>query len=70
MHACGADTLIEVYFNDSGAQRTFAYDFDVSTGNITNRRVLIDHSSMGGKNDGEVMNDGMVIEYVVEDFLT
>jgi sugar lactone lactonase YvrE len=51
-----------VYFNDSGVQKTWAFDFDVQTGDISNRRVLIDHAQHGFANTSEVMNDGMVIE--------
>lgn len=46
-----------VFYNDSGPQIVWKYDFDVNTGNISNRRKIID----GGLPKG-VMNDGMVIE--------
>lgn len=52
-------TLVSaVYYNDSVAQVTFAYDFDLESGNILNKRTFLDRRRAGGE------PDGMVIEYV------
>lgn len=37
----------------------YAFDFDLETGNISNRRVLVDFRASGGE------PDGMIIEYAV-----
>lgn len=37
----------------------FAYDFDIKSGNITNKRLLIDRRSSFGE------PDGMVVELVI-----
>lgn len=50
-----------MYFNDSVAMMVFAYDFDLESGSIANRRLLIDRRFPGG---GEP--DGMVTEYVAD----
>lgn len=46
-----------VYLNDSTIGLVYAYDFDVESGDITNKRILIDRT---GDNYGEP--DGMVTE--------
>jgi sugar lactone lactonase YvrE len=33
----------------------FAYDFDLETGNISNRRLLVDRRTSGGEPDGMVV---------------
>lgn len=50
-----------MYFNDSGKQILWRYNFDVETGNISNKSKLID-GIPGTTRD--VLNDGMVIEFV------
>lgn len=47
-----------MYFNDSVAMKVYAYDFDLESGNISNRRLFIDRRSTYGE------PDGMVVEYV------
>jgi sugar lactone lactonase YvrE len=47
-----------VYFNDSVAMLVYAYDFDVESGAISNKRLLIDRRSTFGE------PDGMVVELV------
>lgn len=47
-----------VYFNDSVAMKVYAYDFDLESGSISNRRLFIDRRSTYGE------PDGMVVEYV------
>lgn len=44
-----------VYFNDSTAFLVWAYDFDLETGNISNRRLLIDRRTSFGEPDGMVV---------------
>jgi sugar lactone lactonase YvrE len=46
----------EVFFNDSGPQILWRWDFDQETGNISNKTKIIDGLATG------VLNDGMVIE--------
>ena len=41
-----------LYFTDSAARRIYAYDYDRSTGNIRNRRVLVQVSTSEGLPDG------------------
>lgn len=47
-----------VYFNDSRAMLVFAYDFDLESGSISNKRILVDRRTTFGE------PDGMVVEYV------
>jgi sugar lactone lactonase YvrE len=44
-----------VYFNDSVAMKVFAYDFDLESGSISNRRLFIDRRSTYGEPDGMVV---------------
>lgn len=44
-----------VYFNDSTAFLVWAYDFDLETGDISNRRLLIDRRTSFGEPDGMVV---------------
>lgn len=41
-----------MYHTDTGAARIFAYDFDIDTGAIVNRRVFADFSAWRGRPDG------------------
>ncbi|KIW64827.1 hypothetical protein PV04_07133 [Phialophora macrospora] len=45
-----------MYFNDSVAMMVFAYDFDLESGSISNRRLLIDRRSSYGEPDGMVVD--------------
>jgi sugar lactone lactonase YvrE len=47
-----------VYFHDSVAMVVWSYDFNLETGNISNKRLLIDRRDSFGE------PDGMVVEYV------
>lgn len=51
--------IFAVYLNDSVAMMIYAFDFDLETGNISHRRVLVDFRATGGE------PDGMIIEYAV-----
>jgi sugar lactone lactonase YvrE len=44
-----------VYFNDSVGQQTWAYDFELESGVISNRRVLVDFTGSEGEPDGLVV---------------
>ena len=44
-----------VYMNDSVGQKTYAYDFDLENGTVSNRRVLVDFAGTGGEPDGLVI---------------
>lgn len=44
-----------VYFNDSVAMLVWAYDFDLESGSISNKRLLIDRRSSFGEPDGMVV---------------
>jgi sugar lactone lactonase YvrE len=46
----------KVYLDDSMGQKTYAYDFDLETGGISNKRVLIDFSGTCGEPDGMVID--------------
>lgn len=48
-----------VYFNDSVSMKVYAYDFDLESGNISNKHLLIDRRDSYGE------PDGMVVEYVL-----
>ncbi|PGG97747.1 hypothetical protein AJ79_09099 [Helicocarpus griseus UAMH5409] len=45
-----------MYFNDSVAMLVYAYDFDLESGNISNKRILIDRRSTYGEPDGMVVD--------------
>ncbi|KAK2741786.1 hypothetical protein FQN57_005530 [Myotisia sp. PD_48] len=45
-----------MYFNDSVAMKVYAYDFDLESGNISNRRLLVDRRSTYGEPDGMVVD--------------
>lgn len=47
-----------MYFHDSVAMKIFAYDFDLESGSISNKRLLVDRRDSFGE------PDGMVVEYV------
>ncbi|CRG83559.1 Regucalcin [Talaromyces islandicus] len=44
------------YFHDSVAMVVYAYDFDLETGNISNKRLLIDRRDSFGEPDGMVVD--------------
>ena len=45
-----------MYLNDSRACVVYAYDFDIPTGNISNKRLFIDRRVLGGEPDGMVVD--------------
>ncbi|WVR07851.1 hypothetical protein IAU60_004894 [Kwoniella sp. DSM 27419] len=45
-----------VYLNDSAAGLVWAYDFDIASGGIDNRRLFIDRRELGGEPDGMVVD--------------
>lgn len=44
------------YFSDSWLNTTYAYDYDVETGSVANRRRFIDTSEVGGLPDGTTVD--------------
>lgn len=48
-----------MYFNDSVAMKVYAYDFDLESGSLSNKRLLIDRRPTYGE------PDGMVAEYAI-----
>ena len=44
------------YFADSTRQVIYAYDYDLDSGNVTNRRVFADTSALGGIPDGATVD--------------
>jgi len=47
--------ILSVYLNDSMGQKTYSYDFDLETGSISNKKVLIDFTGTTGEPDGMVV---------------
>ncbi|KAL2786259.1 hypothetical protein BJX66DRAFT_346962 [Aspergillus keveii] len=45
-----------MYFNDSVAMMVFAFDFDLESGSISNKRLLVDRRSSYGEPDGMVVD--------------
>ncbi|WWD03447.1 hypothetical protein V865_001499 [Kwoniella europaea PYCC6329] len=45
-----------MYLNDSAAGLVFAYDFDIPTGSLSNKRLFIDRRDLGGEPDGMVVS--------------
>ncbi|KAL7421101.1 hypothetical protein Q5752_003985 [Cryptotrichosporon argae] len=46
--------LTAVYLNDSAYGVIYAYDFDIPTGGISNKRLFVDRRVLGGEPDGMV----------------
>jgi sugar lactone lactonase YvrE len=46
---------IAVYFNDSVGRVIHAYDFDLETGSISNKRLLVDRRDSYGEPDGMIV---------------
>lgn len=47
--------ITQVYLNDSVGQKSFAFDFDLETGSISNRRLIVDMRGTSGEPDGLVV---------------
>lgn len=43
-----------MYLNDSAAGLVWAYNFDIPSGSISNKRLFIDRRQLGGEPDGMV----------------
>jgi L-arabinonolactonase len=49
------------YFSDSFRYETYAYDYDIATGEVANRRVFVNTRDLGGLPDGATVDrDGLV----------
>lgn len=44
------------YFSDSWIDTTFAYDYDIETGGVSNRRVFVNTREIGGLPDGATVD--------------
>jgi len=44
------------YFSDSWLKRCYAYDYDIETGAVANRRIFVDTSELGGLPDGSTVD--------------
>lgn len=50
-----------LYFSDSWLKRIYAYDYDIETGEVANRRVFAETHDLGGLPDGATVDaDGLV----------
>ena len=49
------ELIVTVYLNDSVAMKTYAYDFALECGSISNKRLLIDRRDTFGEPDGMVV---------------
>jgi sugar lactone lactonase YvrE len=49
------ELTMAVYFNDSVAMKVYAYDFDLDSGSISNKRLLVDRRDTFGEPDGMVV---------------
>jgi sugar lactone lactonase YvrE len=58
---CWSPDSKTLYFSDSFRYTTFAYDYDLETGRIANRRPFVDTRPLGGMPDGATVDsDGLV----------
>lgn len=49
------------YFSDSYRNTTYAYDYDIATGKLANKRVFVNTTDLGGVPDGATVDtDGLV----------
>jgi len=49
------------YFSDSFLHETYAYDYDIATGNVARRRLFVNTRELGGLPDGATVDrDGLV----------
>ena len=46
------------YFSDSWINTTYAYDYDIDTGAVSNRRVFVNTAELGGLPDGATVDSG------------
>ena len=44
------------YFSDSWLKHCYAYDYDIETGTVANRRVFVDATELGGLPDGATVD--------------
>lgn len=49
------------YFSDSWVQKTYAYDYNIETGAVSNKRVFLDTAELGATPDGATVDtDGLL----------
>lgn len=57
---CWSPDGTTLYFSDSWISTTYAYDYDVETGGVSNRRPFVNTSDLGGLPDGATVDaDGL-----------
>lgn len=47
--------MLIVYINDSVGMVVYAFDFDLESGSLSNKRVLVDRPGESGEPDGMVV---------------
>jgi len=58
---CWSPDFKILYFSDSWLHTTYAYDYDIETGKVTNKRLFVDTHDLGGLPDGATVDrDGLV----------
>ncbi len=58
---CWSPDFKTFYFSDSWLYTTYAYDYDIETGEVANKRVFVDTRNLGGLPDGATVDrDGLV----------
>jgi sugar lactone lactonase YvrE len=58
---CWSPDFKTFYFSDSWTRVTYAYDYDLEAGEVSNRRVFADTHALGGVPDGATVDrDGLV----------
>ena len=53
---CWSPDSRTLYFSDSWLNTTYAYDYDIETGSVANRRCFVNTSSLGGLPDGATVD--------------
>lgn len=58
---CWSPDFKTFYFSDSWLCTTYAYDYDIETGEVANKRMFVDTRNLGGLPDGATVDsDGLV----------
>jgi L-arabinonolactonase len=58
--ACWSPDGERFYFSDSWLNTTYAYDYDIETGSVSNRRIFVNTTPLGGLPDGATVDaDGL-----------
>jgi len=60
--ACWSPDGERFYFSDSWLNTTYAYDYDIETGSVSNRRIFVNTTPLGGLPDGATVESPVDIE--------